>query len=433
MSVSWPWSVLGLPGPTDERAVKKAYALRLRQIDRQNAEEFQQLRKAYDLARSLARDANRHGAVSRKDPRFNGSGQQTRKRRPSEEDLPVNPERTVTVHDMVQSEGRNPEWDWKPDGEGDSSLSERDDSSSHSLPDFAVLVRQIKNSTFDKKEVDHFKSILDQLLADYPQRKDYVEDVVMGVLSEKMSHDSSFVLSKEYIAFFEDHFKWASDGVRFLKKARQIDASGLLSSSITKRSSDFLFFTRKHRSGWVSFVFLFPLDVILYGSFFLFLFVLYFFIFVLDFLVASPDDVSPENPKFRKVFSISVYKNDFGNFVLWLRGFLLFLTLCQISVWWTDRNEASNIDFDRWTNAIFLFVAFMCAVRISSEILSRASIILIRFIRDARKNWFVFDPDALTDTWRPTSESWWLWIHIAVLFVVLLLFSFLGTSPDLLN
>ncbi len=52
MSASWPWRELGLDGPADDRAVRRAYAARLKSIDRENADAFQALRTAYDAARA---------------------------------------------------------------------------------------------------------------------------------------------------------------------------------------------------------------------------------------------------------------------------------------------------------------------------------------------------------------------------------------------
>ena len=54
MSADWPWRVLDLDGPADERAVKRAYAARLKAIDRTDTEQLQQLRSAFDRARKLS-------------------------------------------------------------------------------------------------------------------------------------------------------------------------------------------------------------------------------------------------------------------------------------------------------------------------------------------------------------------------------------------
>lgn len=52
MSVEWPWSELGLERDADERAVKRAYATRLKAIDRSDAAQFEALRRAYETARA---------------------------------------------------------------------------------------------------------------------------------------------------------------------------------------------------------------------------------------------------------------------------------------------------------------------------------------------------------------------------------------------
>jgi hypothetical protein len=50
----WPWSELGLGAPTDLRGIKRAYAARLKQIDRNNPHVFQALQYAFDGAKRAA-------------------------------------------------------------------------------------------------------------------------------------------------------------------------------------------------------------------------------------------------------------------------------------------------------------------------------------------------------------------------------------------
>lgn len=49
--------MLGLDGPAELRAVKKAYAIKLKSIDRNDPDQFQALRRAFDMAKKQATDA----------------------------------------------------------------------------------------------------------------------------------------------------------------------------------------------------------------------------------------------------------------------------------------------------------------------------------------------------------------------------------------
>ena len=68
MSAEWPWNALGLDGEADARAVKRAYAQRLKAIDRSDATQFQQLVAARDLALKLAGPAETEGVTAKARP-----------------------------------------------------------------------------------------------------------------------------------------------------------------------------------------------------------------------------------------------------------------------------------------------------------------------------------------------------------------------------
>ena len=56
--MNWPWSELGLPGPSDLAAVRRAYAERLKTTHpEEDPEGFQRLHEAYQQARRAARKA----------------------------------------------------------------------------------------------------------------------------------------------------------------------------------------------------------------------------------------------------------------------------------------------------------------------------------------------------------------------------------------
>lgn len=59
--MSWPWSELGLSGPSDLAEVRRAYAERLKTTHpEEDPEGFQRLHKAYREARSRARRSGAH-------------------------------------------------------------------------------------------------------------------------------------------------------------------------------------------------------------------------------------------------------------------------------------------------------------------------------------------------------------------------------------
>ena len=58
--MSWPWSQLGLPGPSDLSEVRRAYAEKLKTTHPEDDPEgFQRLHSAYQLASRMARQNRR--------------------------------------------------------------------------------------------------------------------------------------------------------------------------------------------------------------------------------------------------------------------------------------------------------------------------------------------------------------------------------------
>ena len=61
--MSWPWSQLGLPGPSDPSQVRHAYAEKLKLTHPEDDPEgFQRLHSAYQLASRMARQNRRQAA-----------------------------------------------------------------------------------------------------------------------------------------------------------------------------------------------------------------------------------------------------------------------------------------------------------------------------------------------------------------------------------
>lgn len=81
--MNWPWNALGLPGPADLAAVRRAYAGRLKTTHpEEDPEGFQRLHEAYQEARRLARKA---GGTAPAPENRAASPEQERPKEPSEE------------------------------------------------------------------------------------------------------------------------------------------------------------------------------------------------------------------------------------------------------------------------------------------------------------------------------------------------------------
>ena len=62
--MSWPWSQLGLPGPSGLSEVRHAYAEKLKTTHpEEDPEGFQRLHSAYQLASRMARQQKREGGA----------------------------------------------------------------------------------------------------------------------------------------------------------------------------------------------------------------------------------------------------------------------------------------------------------------------------------------------------------------------------------
>ena len=68
--MSWPWSQLGLPGPSGLSEVRHAYAEKLKITHpEEDPEGFQRLHSAYQLASRMARQQKRQAGVQTPEPR----------------------------------------------------------------------------------------------------------------------------------------------------------------------------------------------------------------------------------------------------------------------------------------------------------------------------------------------------------------------------
>ena len=105
--MSWPWSQLGLPGPSGLSEVRHAYAEKLKTTHpEEDPEGFQRLHSAYQLASRMARQQKREG----------GAPQPERPPQPTSK--PPRPQE-ISFDELLQDGGEAPHRPREEDGEQD--------------------------------------------------------------------------------------------------------------------------------------------------------------------------------------------------------------------------------------------------------------------------------------------------------------------------
>ena len=105
--MSWPWSQLGLPGPSDLQEVRHAYAEKLKTTHpEEDPEGFQRLHSAYQLASRMARQRGKQKAQPVPPPE--------REKRPSP---PRQEEQEFDYDQLLREGGERPHLSHQEDGE----------------------------------------------------------------------------------------------------------------------------------------------------------------------------------------------------------------------------------------------------------------------------------------------------------------------------
>ena len=234
MSVEWPWNILSLPGPVgDERTVKKAYAQKLKQIDRQDADQFQELRQAYDAARQMAHNASDEAGLLPETSRRPNNLGVSEVSLLAEQELSSNP-LMAPVEDEVRTTVAT--WEEFPDSKQSRNLAQSDGSPFHSDEvdtdysslDFDEVAEIIECNIYQEKGPDQLRFFLEDIISSNSDCKNEVEDILIGALIWKISNNRYFSLSREYLVLFDEYFHWVSDGVHFLRKMEKFDRSEYL-------------------------------------------------------------------------------------------------------------------------------------------------------------------------------------------------------------
>lgn len=219
MSARWPWSELGLKGKADLRDVKRAYAVKLKSIDRDNPEDFQRLRDAFSAAKARATTQ--------------GTGKKPSMRQAAGKDVgfdvepdlrPIPDGETVIEPDVLGSEPEqksgadpvnpmshtSPQTETPESNPWGASLSIEDEEDKF----FRDLHRTFKDSKWRINDLD---ALLSRDIALTRNIRERAENILFTALSEAVTEEKKLV-SSGIANVMEQHFGWATDGVRFQKK-----------------------------------------------------------------------------------------------------------------------------------------------------------------------------------------------------------------------
>ena len=175
MSTNWPWSELELNGATSVREVKRAYAKKLKQIDRDNPKSFQSLRAAYEHALDLCETDN-----------------QTEK--------PIK----ITARETKQQL---------------SSLPETPQSHNHDSPSVQQdLALELKSLCVIPLPINSLEAFINKAEKENMAWKSLMEHSLFDILSEAIDDHNTIDIVGSEAEFLDTHFAWVRDGVGFNNK-----------------------------------------------------------------------------------------------------------------------------------------------------------------------------------------------------------------------
>lgn len=193
-TTAYPWSVLGLDGPSSDTDIRKAYAARLKSMDQDaDPDAFQTLRGAYQYARQLAKTAqNTPGdpVIEDTPPKPDQAGID-----PLPVDLAVAPPRPQTVISPIIVDG----------------------------PSESECVDQMQNLVVDNNfELAKWRKLLNSPALDDLDVAARFEHALVVSLSDTLVRPKPrtqvLSVSAPWIALIENRFGWLSDGLRFERR-----------------------------------------------------------------------------------------------------------------------------------------------------------------------------------------------------------------------
>ena len=218
MSADWPWEPLGLTEESDVRTIKRAYAQRLKQIDRSDPEAFEALRDAYQSALSIAEEQS----TSSRPSMIEAAGVHV----DSDANFAATPPQHSDPAGASQAPGSDVDPDYgielsehEPNQHSDprADAQDADHEAIHAQAAAADAFWEEFDSLLDYPlPVEQLEDLLDQQIAQSMQLRLEVEERLLQVLEDAYEEEESrFQPTASEAEFIEDTFGWLSDGVGF--------------------------------------------------------------------------------------------------------------------------------------------------------------------------------------------------------------------------
>ncbi len=253
MSANWPWNELGLDSPSDKKSIMKAYSVRLKSMDRDDAEAFQRLQAARAFALSRTSETAPPKKPSMRQAGTNnwpGNGVETKSANGGV-DLDA-PDPSLASSNPPPPPPNN---DTKPVMKAENELDD-EEVVNQQLPPIVLPEEQQRSFWLDSKietlwqdyqaaiDADQFDEAARVLARPEAQDREIRGKAELILIRHMRSKRSDFNFYNADLALFEDEFQWVSDSISLQKRAGYLPNLVLFQSELAR-----LFNQRRFQQG----------------------------------------------------------------------------------------------------------------------------------------------------------------------------------------